>query len=489
MPIILNHNNALFLYKLFCTNYFKLLILILFIQLNLFQFPQILAQEQTRAKPVKLHHADIMDVNQSGGQTIRKLIGNVKLEQGDVILMCSEATEIINQNIVHLSGNVIINQSGMVLKSNKIDYDGNRGLAISDGNIEIIDGTSVLTANRGRYSTKTMIAEFFVNVKADDDSATIFADNLTYDRNTKNSYASGNVTVKGKNTNTILIGQDVVYIPNDGYMLATGKPVLFQIDTLEQNDSIIITRDTTGFRKMFSNDTILSANKKKSNEQTYFPIINLEKKYKFDTLSVIADSMEAFRKYGKEKYIFIRNVELVKSKIAAKADSAVFDMNEEYIKLYGVPIIWFDETQLFADSTVVFLRRKKLDLIFATGNTIAVTKADSTDSTRINQISGADLKIIFADDSIRTIKSWGNAKSLYFVVSDSSSDGAARNSADSIYIIFDGGAPDKIKWLGGIQGEFIPENLVVGKTKELYLPNFRWSENKPKRKFLKLNIF
>jgi hypothetical protein len=110
-------------------------------------------------------------------------------------------------------------------------------------------------------------------------------------------------------------------------------------------------------------------------------------------------------------------------------------------------------------------------------------KDDSIKNDRLNQLSGEEIGIYFSADSIDYISGLGNAKSLYFLTGDEGSNGTSRNSADTININFNEGKPAFIKWSGGVQGEFFPEELI-NNPKDYYLPNYKWEEIKPRKKVL-----
>jgi hypothetical protein len=69
--------------------------------------------------------------------------------------------------------------------------------------------------------------------------------------------------------------------------------------------------------------------------------------------------------------------------------------------------------------------------------------------------------------------------------SDNGNDGVDLTSCDSLNIYFEEGKPADIIWLGAVHGKYFPENLVWDKVESYFLPNYRWREDKPKKKVLK----
>jgi hypothetical protein len=198
-------------------------------------------------------------------------------------------------------------------------------------------------------------------------------------------------------------------------------------------------------------------------------------------MSVSADSIIVFRGIG-ERYIFIDSVQMIKGGSTAKCGLAVYHKSTELIELKQNPVVWYDSTQLHGDSITVRIPGRKLREIHSYNNSFAASKEDKSDSARINQILGKEILIRIEDDSIRNIYSYGDSKSLYFVLTDGEPDGAKRDGSDTIEINFSGGEIDEIIWLGGIEGEYLPENVIYSNAKSYYLPTFRWDADKPKKK-------
>lgn len=451
-------------------------------------FSQIAVTEPTGSKgePIELEYADSLLGARDDAGHVRRFMGNVRFAQGKVVVRSDIATHYINENRAELIGNVVITQDDMTLKAPRADYNGNTGVADAPFGIEIRDKNVKMKADKGFYSTITYIADFYGNVVIKDDTVTIRSDTLQYhrqtkisyangnviveddstlvfadiienERDTRKSYAYGNVIVRGKYQNTALTADTIIHLPNEYYTYAYGSPALFQIDTVfgSVSDSLYVPKDSS-----------------------------LRQSFRLDTLTVASDTMTAFRYPGDERYYFSGNVEIVRGNVAASAHKSIFFSAEERIELAGIPVVWYDSTQLHADSIIIYIPEKKLSLIWARRNAFAGTRDEGIDTTRTNQLSGEEIKLIFERDSIRAILGWGDAKSLYFLADNESKEGAARNSADTVQMNFDLGEIDEIIWLGGVQGEFFPENIIENSILEYYLPAFRWRTDKPRKRHL-----
>jgi lipopolysaccharide export system protein LptA len=400
--------------------------------------------------PIVLEWADTLAGMGVEGQRIRDWKGNVRFRQGDVLVESDLARQYLDANKLDLIGNVKITQDSLLMTAPKVFYNGNSKVADAIENVKIINGNTTLTANTGKYYTETKIAVFTGDVFIDDDSTTISAEKIIYHRSDENSFAYGNVEIRGKFSNTILNADTILHYPEKYFTQALGKPILTQIDTVKKKSDPLIT------------DTLAET-------------------FEFDTLLVSSAIMEAFRSEHVETYTFLDSVNIIRGSVSAKSEEAFYDKFEEIIYLYDVPVVWFDSTQLHADSIMIYIPDKKLSRIHAHTNSLAATRDDTLRSDMISQITGDDIIIEFKQDSVDFIHSYGNAKSLFFDKNEEGEYNAARVSSDTIQIIFEYGDPSKLYGLSGANSEFFPENILLNRTKDLYLPGFRWSDLKPKR--------
>lgn len=427
-----------------------------FLMLLLFAMMFLHSQEERSndGSKIILEWADTLVGTGTEGQRLRIWKGNVRFRQNDVLVESDLAKQYLDANKLDLIGNVRITQDSLVMTSPRIFYNGNTKIAESKDSVKIISGNTILTANRGEYSTETKIAVFTGNVFIEDDSSEIDADKIIYHRNNRNSYAYGNVVIKAKYSNTVLYADTILHYPNEDFTEALGNPLLIQIDTLKKTTDI---SDTS--RSPFS--------------------------FELDTLTVKSIIMEAFRTKDIETYTFLDSVIINKGDVSARANEAYYDKTDDIIQLYDVPIVWFGNTQLHADSIIVYTPENKLSKIHAFRNSLAATKDDSLKEDMISQITGNEIIIDIRQDSIDFIHSYGNAKSLFFDKEDSGEFTAARISSDTIKILFDLGDPSTVLGLSGVNSEYFPENIILQATKDLYLPGFRWSGNKPQKLILK----
>jgi lipopolysaccharide export system protein LptA len=411
------------------------------------------------AEPVILKYADEFIGESDEIQNTRTLLGNVQLQQKNVFIKCNTAIQFLNSNKFLLKGNVIITQESLTLKSEHILYDGNAYLATSDSSVRITDQKIQLLGKRGTYSTDKMIADFYDEVELEDDSVKIYADYVSYNRKSKNSKAIGDILLRGKTENIFLQSDTIYNFFEENKTTAVGNPVLFQIDTIKNNNS--------------------------SEENSAL---------EFDTLSIKSDSIIAFRgnenEKNNEKYDFINNVEIIRNSLKALACKVYYLPQNEQVKLFSKDlieednsekdldknnsrvVIWLDSTQLISDSVIVKIQNNKLQNIHSYNNSIIVIKDDTTNFARINQLFGNEIELFINNDSLKKIESLGNAKSVFFTQKAGNADGVIVNSAEKIIIEIENGEAENFILIKEILGKYHPEPLVFGVETNFYLNEF-----------------
>lgn len=467
-------------------------------------------------QPIILRHADSLIGTTDASGLTRELVGNVHLEQGNVTVYCDHATQYTVENRVLLTGNVKIIQGTVTMTMPRGEYWGNSDFAKGEGGVTIVDRKTTLTAQTGTYSTKTNEANFLNAVHIEDDSVSIYADTVRYFRSSQESYAFGRVVMKAKFQNAVITGDSARNIPRTNYSIIRGRPVLIEVDTVWTKESLILRKDSLATIKSDSNpQSVADSTKKapagkkgkassttktttkkslKSKTTTSKSLIistdslnttrrdsvlkdSIAKPYRLDTLSITGRTLESFRGDG-GRFVVTGNAEILRKTIAATSEKCIYDNNNESIELRGTPVVWADSMQLYADSIWIHVPKKKLSEINAYYSAFMGMR-DSTQPERPNQVSGDAIFVKISDDTIRAMRSIGNAKSLYFMQGEKGPDGASRSSCDSLFIIFEQGELEKIVWRGGINSEYFPENLVGGGTQSYYLPAYKWNDNRP----------
>jgi lipopolysaccharide export system protein LptA len=432
-------------------------------------------------QPLFLQAEKLIGNVSTSGTFTRELIGNVVLTQGPVRVTCNRALHFVEQNRADLFGNVVLTQGNTTMKAAQGSYDGTLRQISGTGGVELFDGKSNLKARTGSYSTAVKIARFFSAVRVENDSLIISCDSLEYHRATQNSYARGTATVLGKFTSAFLQGDSLVNIPADRYTRISnyaghGQAMVSQIDT------VLLEKESVQ-KESASNDSLQKKSSAKKNSGT---AANPQKR--LDTLCIAGNVLEAFRRDSNEVYFAQGDVQMTRRNLAGRSTTGLYEKTFEQIRLVSTtsatPVLWLDSTQLRGDSILIHLPQKRVERIIAYSNAFAATKNDTTNEERIDQLSGENIIIQLQRDTIRSICAEGKAFNLYFAQSDNDDgtkqpDGAVKNAADTVKVLFERGELDNIIWRGKVEGEYIPEHIAQKQLQTLRLKGFAWFTNRP----------
>jgi lipopolysaccharide export system protein LptA len=387
------------------------------------------------SKVIVLENADNVEGKQLNGENAREFIGSVRFRQENVHISCDRALQMLQSGRVDLTGNVIVvDDSGITMKSPRGVYFRDERRAMALDSVHLSDRNVILTAKFGEYFVDPKRAFFRHQVVVHDSTSTVTADSLTYFRVDKRSIAQGNVTVYNRTDNITITGHRLDHWSEKQFSRVTEGPVLIQIDS-----------NNTG---------------------------------KFDTLVVRSRVMEAYRD-TLQLLLAIDSVRIIRTDLAAVCKLAKFYTQSDSIILRGFPIVWYQDTQVTGDSINVYLKRRKLDHVNVMGNAFAISQGDTNFPDRYDQITGELMHLQFADKGLQHIDVETRAISVYHLYEDSLANGLNKTSGDRIIILFDDGKVQSLRVIGGVEGRYLPENIVLGKELDYQIAGFQLYPNRP----------
>jgi len=411
------------------------------------------------------------------GETVREVIGNVILTQGNVRITCNKATQYLAKNDALLEGNVIATQDTLTIKTERGFYYGDERITESKSEVKLNDRKMTLTALNGEYHFNENIAYFSRHVTLTDESTkltsnkltyyrneekaiavdnvtirdsvnTIKADSLVHFRNSKITFAEKNVRIKNRKENTVIFGEHLEDYSKKNYSIMTNNPVLVQIDTTESGEK--------------------------------------------DTLVISAIVMESFNDSSK-KFIATDSVKIVRGLFSSKNAYSIFYRNEDKIITMkrkpeeNFPVLWYDVTQLTGDSVAILLNDNQLDKIEVYGNGF-ILSSNPDYQTRFDQISGDQVTIYFDTSGINNTDVVGNVLSIYYSYEGKDPNGLMKASSQKAKIFFVDDKVDEVKLYSNVLSEYHPENLVAGNELSFTLPSFMIVKDRPTKNDLLTKI-
>lgn len=438
---------------------------------------------------VLIKQAELLEQQIENGEPVRRLVGDVHLQQGETFLWADEARQYEQRGEIVFRGNVRIVERGDSLSAATVYYDSNTKVGRAQGGVELTDGDVIVFAPSGRYFTQekratfeegvTLVdsastlrsqagqywseekrAEFYDDVRLDAEASHLEADSVTYFRETEVSRARGNVFIErvgeaeeaeepDSTAVTLLFGERAYNDDPNGLSRIEEQALLIQLRT----------------------DTSEAA-----------PAI--------DTLLIRAARLEASREDSLQRLIAVGDVQIWQRGFAARADSAVYDRIEtvtrdslgaeqtqvfDEVRLYRRPIGWFEETQVSGDTIRVTRRGGAIDSLIVRSQAFVAQRDTVLD--RIQQLQGWHLVGLFRQDSLRSLDVGPQAEAIYYLVEDDRPNGGVQVSGDRILFRFEGGALKRIRGLSGIEGTHYPEDLLPA---SFQLSGYRWEpERRP----------
>jgi len=200
---------------------------------------------------------------------------------------------------------------------------------------------------------------------------------------------------------------------------------------------------------------------------------------KVDTLVVYSRVMESHRGEPR-RLVAIDSVRIVRTELAAIAGLAQFAPRGDSLILRSAPVVWYGETQISGDSINVYMKSRILDRVVVLGHAFGASRIDSLGFVRFDQLTGETMQMSFADKRLQRVDVETRAISLYHLFEDSAANGLNKTSGDKVIMSFAKGKLVSITVSGGVEGQYIPENILRGREETYQLAGFVWREDRPR---------
>jgi lipopolysaccharide export system protein LptA len=408
-------------------------------------------------EPINIVNADELQYNEEGNVAVRKLVGNVQLQQKDVTLFCDRADFYFQQNIVDAFGNVHIQQGDSInIYSETLHYDGNTKKSELNKNVRLTDSHMELTTDELDYDMNTRIASYLSGGTLVNDSAVLTSQHGYYFASTADVYFKKDVklthpdyvlttdTLKFNTASKIAFFVSPTVIHSDsfdvycegGYYNTQSDVAQFEKNARLQSRSQKLKADTIYYERLkgfgfarshirwsdTSSNVFLEGNYAQyfQNNDRVLATKNavLISVVDSDSLYIAADTLFSFKDTaGDYRNIFaFHHVKIFKSDLQGICDSVAFSYRDSVFRLYYNPVLWVDENQLTADTMNMILKNEKLYKMDLIQNAFAINQADSG---LFNQIQGKDMYGYFNEGHLQRMQVNGNGESIYFAKDDS----------------------------------------------------------------------
>lgn len=435
--------------------------------------------------------ADLLEGGEAEGERIRRLVGNVRLQQEGTRLRARRAVQFPERREILFTGDVLVIERGDTLRADTVLYNSRDKTGRARGGLRLSDGDVLLEAPSGLYFTRSKRARFSEGVTLTDRAAVLTSLAGEYFSDEKRADFYGNVVLTQENSS--LRADTVTYHRETDISLARGNVFAERIDTTSQGDGQrqivrsllfgdrLYNEDSTGYSSMEGDPLLLRIREDSTGAET-------------DTLMVRARVLESSRRDSLERLVAIDAVRMLHGDLAAVADSVVYDrinaMGEDGADIqrtvawfFDRPLAWFEDNQASGDTLQFVGRGETIDSLRVLGNAFAA-REDSA-SGRVHQLRGKQIVASFERDSLRALSASPQAEAIHFRTGEEGvPEGAVHMSADRIAISFREGDIDRLEAIRDTEGVYYSEDILPD---SLALDGFLWRpEQRPlKRELLR----
>lgn len=418
------------------------------------------------------------------GESIREVVGNVRLSQGNVTVTCNMAIQYLARNEAELIGNVIAKQDSLTLQTEKGYYFGNVRKTKSTSGIILDDTKVVLSADSGEYYFNEARAFFQTNVTLVDSTTTLSADELTYFNNLDKSIAVGNVNITDQDN--IIYADTLTHLRKVKYSIADGN---VSIKNLRDNLTI--------FGKHLEDDgqlkyTLINDEPLLMQVDTTFNTEEVDQdRISIDTLLIKSRVMESFRSEA-DMFKATDSVKILRGGFASVNDLSIYYRDDEKIVTNRLgedkprPVMWYESSQLTGDSITIYLEEGAIGSLIVDKNAFMLSQ-HKIYNQRFDQTSSDSVQLYFLNNRLQRAEFAGKVQSIYYLYDEDTPNGLVKSTAQRAVILFKDNETDQVKLFGSPTSEYHPEGKVAGLERTFTLPKFVLRENRPVKKDFIMN--
>ncbi|MDR2473616.1 MAG: hypothetical protein LBD53_08690 [Tannerella sp.] len=423
----------------------------------------------------------------------------VRMEQGDTLFVYGDYLHYDgNVEIARMRRNVrMINikidtanvnaRDSMTLYTDSLDYNRITNIGYYFNGGKLVDSTNVLTSVYGQYSTATKIALFndsvvltnYKDVLLADTNFILHSDTLEYSTDSRIATILGPSVIES-DSGTILTSHGWFNTQNNTSQLLDYSEVLSGNRYL--TGKILKMNRETGVGEAFNNMSIRDTTQKititgnygyfeDKNDYAFATDSALALEYsQGDTLYLHADTLELTTVDSARILRAFTGVRFYRDDIQGVCDYMRFNSKDSILYMYGDPVLWNENQQLFGDSIIVYMSDSTVEYVHVPSGAFVVQKVDSGYH---NQLGGSDLKAYFVGKAIEHIDIDGNAESIFFPLErDSTMVGLNYTQSSYLSIWLKENKLEKMKIWPQPKGYLIPIHLI--QSEQMTLKRFVW---------------
>ncbi len=414
---------------------------------------------------VQIIHADSSVGESRRGKKVRKLLGHVRLQQGETEVRAARAVQYVDTRFFELRGGVMLIDRGRdTLQAPVVRYYEQARRGEAAGGIRYTDGEVVLTAPEATYDLVRREIHFSKGVHLQDSVSVLESQRGIYRIDPRTAFFWGDVHLIQEELH--IYADTLVHERPSGETYARGHVVLYRFGADSTQMDILMGASIYHHRRK---------NWSKVEGEPLFVRLTWEEG-RLDTLLLRAHRLEVQRTDSVERVIATGDVRLWRRNLAVRTDSAVYlqfvdSLRLDRLALFHYPRAWMRRHQITGDTVEVYLKGSHPRYLHVRRR-VYVGLSDSL-LARIHQIKGKWLGGWFQADTLREVHIGPNAEAVYFLREKEELSGAVTLSADTLRVYLREEQPERIVAVRGIAGTYYEKSLIP---EDLHLEGFRWLE-------------
>ena len=412
--------------------------------------------------------------------------GNVKMVQGDTVTLTSDTLLYDGYEMkARARGNCVLIDKKTRLESDNLDYDRvySVGMYLYGGTL--YDGENVLVSDWGQLTTTTHEAFFTDNVVLTNPQFKLVTDTLYYYTDTEIARIvtpSNIVTDDG----TFIYGVKGDYATKTGEAFLLNRSYIIKDMRKEEGDSIH-TDKRTGFSEVFGNAIItdeenycmITGNYCSYDDSTGTAVatdsaVAYEYSQPPDTLYLHGDTLKMFTYNMNTDSVYrdmhaYHHVRFFRNDVQGVCDSMVTHELDSCTYMYGQPILWNEEQQLFGEEIRIYSNDSTIDWIHVIDQ---ATTIEQVDSVSYNQVESKEMFCYFINGEIDHNVAKGNVYVDYFMNEDDGTRIGMNYSESTELIIYMENKKVKKIWMPAATGTVYPDLMIPADKR--YLSRFAW---------------
>lgn len=474
-------------------------------------------------KPINVLNTDVLEFEERDGIRIRKLIGNVILEQDSTLFYCDVAYQYEDSNkvdaqghvrvmmtdsvtlnadrmiyfgntkIVELYNNIILRQPPNTLTTNRMTYYRIPAYAVYVNHGTLRDTANTLTSVRGHYYTRTRTALFGERVRLVGTDFRLRADSLVYNSRSRVSYFVSPTHITTSDS-ARMYTEGGFYDGREGYGIFFQGPPWYQDNTYYLRGDTIYYNDSLDYGWAHCNITALNTDStlflggdtahffRRTNEVYMADHPYMIQYMEDDTLVMMADTLYAIDDSINNQRLLRawHDVRIHLRGMQSVCDSAVFNRTDSIFQFLQTPYLWSEANQITGDTIRVFLKNEQVDSLEVIGRAFVIS--EELPGEFYNQARGRSLYASLDSNKISYLKFVGNAESMYFNQEDSQYVGMNHATSIDMEVFLANNRPQRIRFLQTPRGKYYPIHEVIGQTNQL--EGYNWAPELRPRNYL-----